>query len=103
MELCHRYSNRPDLTKPLVSVLDKIHTGTPPDDIDLVTVSGNQPEVWRMAERLSQSDVESMIDLYRGGSTGAELATKFNVSHSSVKRVLRQHGARKNQPRRDAG
>lgn len=33
-----------------------------------------------------------MIDLYRSGSTARQVAEKFRISLSSVKRVLRQHG-----------
>ena len=36
-----------------------------------------------------------MIDLYTSGVTGAQVAQRFGISVSSVKRVLRDHGIHK--------
>ncbi|MGH3710198.1 MAG: helix-turn-helix domain-containing protein [Pseudonocardiaceae bacterium] len=46
----------------------------------------------RLRDRLSPDDVQDMIELYRLGSTARQVAEKFDVSLSSVKRLLRQHG-----------
>jgi transposase len=38
-----------------------------------------------------------MIDLYRSGTTAREVAEKYGVSLRSIKRLLRQHGVRREQ------
>jgi DNA invertase Pin-like site-specific DNA recombinase len=48
-----------------------------------------------MHDRFSAQDVQSMIDLYTSGATRAQVAERFGISVSSVKRLLRDHGIRK--------
>ncbi|MBV9163338.1 MAG: helix-turn-helix domain-containing protein [Pseudonocardiales bacterium] len=36
-----------------------------------------------------------MIDLYISGATSSQVAQRFDISVSSIKRVLRDHGIRK--------
>lgn len=70
VELCRRYSNRPDLLNSLVSVLEKIENGVPnEDESDLASVRGNEPGVWRVIDRLSPSDVGTLVESYPAGST----------------------------------
>lgn len=99
-ELCRRYSNRPDLLGPLVSVLGKIKNGVPHDDEpDLAPVRGNEAGVWRIADRLSPSDVSTLIESYRAGSTARLLAERYSVITATVKRLLHEHGVRKQRSR----
>ncbi len=100
MELLHRYSNRPDLLNPLVSVLEKIKNGTlDEDEPNLAPVRGNEAGVWRVVDRLSPSDVLTLIESYQAGSTARLLAEQYSVSTATVKRLLREHGVRKQRPR----
>jgi len=100
VELCRRYSNRPDLLNPLVSVLEKIKKGVPHDDEpDPAPVRGNEPGVWRVADRLAPSDVDTLIKSYQAGSTARVLAERYNVSTATVKSLLRDHSVRKQRPR----
>ena len=57
-----------------------------------VVVEPGKP--WAMKDRLSDRDVQTMIDLYRGGMIAREVAGQFGISESSVKRLLRRHGGR---------
>jgi len=41
-----------------------------------------------------------MIDLYQSGTTAKQVAEKFGVSLRSIKRLLHQHGVRREQWRR---
>jgi transposase-like protein len=50
---------------------------------------------WSMNDRFSDEDLQAMIDLYLSGATRAQVAQRFSISVSSVKRVLRDHGIRK--------
>ena len=100
VELCRRYSNRPDLLGPLVRTWQKINQDAPAgDDSDLAPVPGKEACVWRVADRLSLSDVQTMIGSYRSGSTARFLSERYGVSTSTIKRLLREHGVRKQEPR----
>jgi hypothetical protein len=97
VELCSRYSNRDDLLEPLVSVLEQINKCTPesaPED-QLVSADGLTPKAWRVADRLSPSDVADLIDSYRAGITIRELSERFSLGTTTVKRLLREHKARR--------
>lgn len=86
MELCRRYSNRPNLLNPLFSALDKIKKDTPGTEPDLVPVRGKEAGVWRITDRLSLSDVDTLIKSYRAGSTARLLAERYSVSTATAKR-----------------
>jgi Helix-turn-helix domain of resolvase len=51
------------------------------------------PRWWSLRDRFSTDDLQSMIDLYRSGTTAKQIAEKFGVSVCSVTRLLHQHGA----------
>jgi hypothetical protein len=48
-----------------------------------------------MRERFCTEELQAMIDLYISGATSAQVAERFDISVSSVKRALRDHGIRK--------
>jgi DNA invertase Pin-like site-specific DNA recombinase len=50
---------------------------------------------WSMRERFCAEELQAMIDLYTSGATRSQVAKRFGISVSSVKRVLRDHGIRK--------
>jgi transposase-like protein len=50
---------------------------------------------WSMRERFGAEDLQAVIDLYISGATSSQVAQRFGISMSSVKRVLRNHGIRK--------
>jgi hypothetical protein len=71
------------------------------DSSDDYPVLGSQasdsesPQRWSKADRLAAADVQAIIDLYTGGVAGPDLAAKFGISLSSVRRLLREHGVRR--------
>ena len=96
MEICRRYSNRPDPLGSLINLLQKIKNGTPDDhEQDLVSVSGNTANVWRVSDRLSETDVRTLLDAYRTGTTTRTLAARYNVGTSTIKRLLKEHQVRR--------
>jgi hypothetical protein len=101
VELLRRYSNRDDLLKPLVSVMQSIRDDaqSDPEPDQLVSADGSGSRPWQVAARLDASDVKHMIKSYLDGSTIAELSEQHCISASSVKRLLRESGARKYRPR----
>lgn len=48
-----------------------------------------------LCDRFSPEDLQTMIDLYKSGTTAKQVAEKFGVSERSVTRLLRQHGVRR--------
>jgi hypothetical protein len=101
VELCSRYSNRDDLLKPLVNVLDRINSEPPMcDPVDqLPSADGLDPQTWRISDRVSPEGSKALVQSYLAGSTIRVLAEQYGISGSSVKRLLREHGARKLPPR----
>jgi aminoglycoside phosphotransferase (APT) family kinase protein len=97
VELLRRYSNRDESLKSLVRVIESIRDDAPsePGPDQLVSADGSGFRPWQVTERLGGSSIESMIKAYLNGSTIAELAELHTISPSSVKRLLREHGARK--------
>ena len=89
-----RYSNRPELLRPLAEVLRRMD------------VSGAEPEASYKEEkwltptpsrrrRLAADEIETLIELFLAGTRQTDLADKFGLSLSGVKWVLRQHGVRR--------
>ena len=88
------YSNRPDLLQQLQStavILSNAGRDTEVDTDGEASACG-VIRSRRLRDRLSPDDVQAMIELYRLRSTARQVAEKFDVSLSSVKRLLRQHG-----------
>jgi hypothetical protein len=50
---------------------------------------------WAVAERLTADELRTMVECYRAGMVVRDLAGTFSISPSSIKRILRQAGARK--------
>ncbi len=101
MELLRRYSNRDDLLKPLVSVLERVSGELPATEeaYQLVSADGPAPSAWQVNDRLSPADVKALVASYLAGSTSHALAEQYCISPTSVKRLLREHGARKQRPK----
>lgn len=99
VDLLTRYSNRADLLGPLVSLMAKINE-MPDADVEthpLGSADGREPHSRRLADRLTPRDVRGLVAAYREGATIKSLAASYDIGTTSVKRLLREHGARRNQ------
>jgi hypothetical protein len=47
-----------------------------------------------MKDRLTQTDLDQLVAAFKQGSTTPELAERYGVSPTSIKTILRHHGAR---------
>lgn len=69
------------------------------DDDDEPELGGDRRALgqsgWRVTDRLPADGLSEVVRCYRSGMTARELAEKFSISHSSIKRILRRAGARK--------
>ncbi|MGH4017512.1 MAG: helix-turn-helix domain-containing protein [Pseudonocardiaceae bacterium] len=55
----------------------------------------NPSRRWSLRDRYSPEDLQTMIGLYRSGSTARQVAEAFGIGLTSMKRVLREHGVRR--------
>lgn len=90
------YSNRQDLTDALVSAVQQLRkaqaaTGEPAFSVR----SAQSPRQWRVGDRLSEADAERLVADFATGTSKRKLAERYGISESSVKRLIRQHGASK--------
>lgn len=63
------------------------------DDANTAAVAG-PTRPWRLYDRLTSEDIDTIVRLYAAGTTQKDLAAKFNISVSSIQRVLRDHSGR---------
>jgi hypothetical protein len=54
---------------------------------------GSRPQ--SMRGRFSADQIQTMIDLYKSGATAEQLAHTSGFSTRSIKRLLQQHGVRR--------
>jgi hypothetical protein len=54
---------------------------------------GSRPQ--SMRGRFSADQLQTMIDLYKSGAIAEQLAHTFGFSTRSIKRLLQQHGVRR--------
>ena len=96
MELVRRYCNRPDLQERLAAARSRaIKLGEEEPDSGAPVVSGRVSGTWRVRDRLTDADVQSLIDEFLSGTPKRVLAERFAVSFSTVKNILRKHGVRR--------
>ena len=98
VELLRRYSNRPDLLEPLVEVVRRIEANDQTDEPGLAEPHVVTDGRWSLAGSLTSDDLRALIEEYRAGVTARELAERFSVCHSTIKRLLRLNGVRKRKP-----
>lgn len=94
MDLLCRYSNRPEQIDRIEDILRRIAENDQTDLPGQIPTSP-PPRSTRLADRLSASEIEQLVQRYRFGVKAAHLAREYGISLSSVKRLLRQHGARR--------
>jgi DNA invertase Pin-like site-specific DNA recombinase len=89
------YSNRPDLLQQLRRVAAIVSDGGQGDGIAAEVTAESMVRSRRLRDRFSSDELQTMIDLYKSGTTAKQVAEKFGISLRSIKRLLRQHGVRR--------
>jgi hypothetical protein len=92
VELLRRYSNHHGLVTPLVRVLQRIKAG---EQSGPSAVTSVPPSLRWLSNRLAAGDHERMAEQYLAGETAQALEERYGVSLKSVRRMLRERGARK--------
>jgi hypothetical protein len=98
VDLLVPYSNRPDLREQLqqvVLILSEEARQDDEPDFNADDEIRSTTRWWSLHDRFSPGDLQTMIDLYRAGTTAKQVAEKFGLSVRSVTRLLHQHGVRR--------
>jgi DNA-directed RNA polymerase specialized sigma24 family protein len=98
VDLLVTYSNRFDLREQLQRAALILSKEARQDDEPDSSEGGGVRSAtrwWSLRNRFSPEDLQVMIDLYTSGNTAKEVAEKFGVSLSSVKRLLHEHDVRR--------
>jgi DNA-binding NarL/FixJ family response regulator len=97
MDLMAVYSNRRDLADALVSAVQQLRKAQAQTEASVQSVRSAPPSTrqWRVGDRLSQDDGEQLVVAFTAGTPKRELAERYGISESSVKRLIRRHGASK--------
>jgi len=95
VDLLVAYSNRSDLREQLQRAAVILSEEARQDDEPNSDAGGEVRSAtrwWSLRDRFSPDDLQTMIDLYKSGTTAKQVAEKFGVSVRSVTRLLHQHG-----------
>ena len=68
-----------------------VHSGTS----YLEQTAATKWNAWQVADRLTQEDIAVLVDAYLAGTTARELAAKYGIGMTTVKRMLRERGVRR--------
>ena len=90
-----RPSNTPNLLPDLLRTLEAVTTMVIGDDQPDITATAPAGRRWRIKDRLTQADLDQLVASFGQGAAIPELADRYGVSPTSIKNILRQHGARR--------
>ena len=90
-----RYSNNPTLLDDLRKAREPVLDPVGEDEPELGGEHRANGRRWALAHRLAPGDRQAVVDGYRAGATARELAERFSISESSVKRMLRRAECRR--------
>jgi hypothetical protein len=99
VKLARRYSNQLERFTELARAWDRLQreegeTSVRNDSITLTSAGPSQrPRL--VASRLTEADVAELIAAFRAGGTHGELATRFGIGTTAVKKLLRERKARR--------
>ena len=86
MEVLGRYSNFPQPLLSGQSILPPSYAKQPK------SVKPPAPRIHALSRRLSPETVQRLVDDYHAGVSANQLATRYQFSRSSVRRLLRESG-----------
>jgi hypothetical protein len=94
VEIVTYYSNRPDLLSDLRRTCRAVFD--PDEDLTLPDAPASPGGCdWRLSDRLSNQDIETIIKEFLSGTPKHALAARYGISLSSVKNLLRRRGIRR--------
>jgi hypothetical protein len=106
VDLLVAYSSRADLREQLQQATVLLSKEAQRDDGTGSSADGEVRSAtrwWSLRDRFSPEDLQTMIDLYRSGTSAKQVAEKFGVSVRSVTRLLHHHGINREHRIRTSG
>lgn len=94
VDLVRAYSKRTDLSEELVRTirsLDRALSASALSGPASVYSTGRSQRNWRVSDRVSDSEASMIVMTFNRGVSKRELAERYGISESSVKRLLRRH------------
>ncbi|HEV2403353.1 MAG TPA: hypothetical protein VGS08_04080 [Candidatus Saccharimonadales bacterium] len=98
VEVVTHYSNTPDLLTDLRRTVQAVTEMIVEDDEPDLSTTAPVDRPWQVRDRLSQADIDQLIESFKAGSTIPELVAHYGISRSSVKMLLRQHHVWRRRP-----
>lgn len=95
VELLRRYSNRPDLLKPLVRVMEKINNPTHESNEKVTNTYGRTASPNYTRKILTNQEIQDIITTYAAGTTAKVLAERYDVHITTIKKKLARCGVRR--------
>jgi hypothetical protein len=94
VELVRRYSNQPGLLADLEQAWQRLRQALqdPAPVSKSVRSTGRVGRKWALADRLSDENIRGMVEGFQAGTSKRKLAALYDISESSVKRLLRRSG-----------
>ena len=99
MDLLAADSKQVDRVSELVSAVERLRVGDAGEPVRVSVRSAEGSRVQqRVMDRLGKEELCRLASEFRAGVTVRELAERFAMSGSTVKRILRKQGVRRNAP-----
>jgi transposase-like protein len=98
VDVLTEYSNFPGLLVDLTEISRKLDACKQQLDTVRRSVRSERdqtPCTWSLQDRLPAGTLDTIVTSYQAGTSARALAERFNISKSSVKRVLRERGVRR--------
>jgi hypothetical protein len=95
VELIAHYSNTPELLSDLRRTVDAVTSIMVEDDEPDLSMTAPTDSDCQVTDRLSPGDIDQLVQSFKEGTTIPELVTRYGISRSSVKTLLRQRGVRR--------
>lgn len=96
MDLLVAYSKQMDRVSELVSAVERLRVGDAGEPVWVSVRSAEGPRVQqRVMDRLGEDGLCRLASEFRAGATKRELAERYAMSESTVKRILRKRGVRR--------
>ena len=94
VEIVAHYSNTPDLLIDLRRTCQALAESTVQDEEP--GLPPHPPDrMWRVCDKLSDHEVQTIVNEFKAGVPKHQLAERYSVSVSSIKRLLRQHDVKR--------
>gem|GEM_PF-5392749 len=96
MDVLRQYANRIDLLNDLDRTTTRLYRRGTDGTADIPEVrSATRPQPHALSARLTEDDLVKLAARYQEGATQKTLVDETGLSLSSIKRLLRKHGARR--------